>query len=364
MNIAFIAPANSIHTVKWVNSLGKRGHMVTLYSLACHKANELIANNIEVICLPGKAPAGYFTAAPRLKKLLRSRRFDVVNAHYASGYGTLARLSNAHPLLLNVWGSDVYDFPYESKLNGMLLRKNLLFADRLASTSNVMAAQVKRFLKNPDLEIDITPFGVDTVSAFSPERFDKRQMGRPVIGIIKTLEPKYGIEYLIEAFSMVSNRWEGMGSPLLEIYGRGSQLQELQALTEKLDIADQVSFKGFIEHTEVPAALSRFDLFVASSSESFGVAVVEAMAMGLPVVATDADGFTEVVQDGVTGIIVPRKNSTALADAIYDMLTHPDCMHQMGKAGRERAVKLYEWEKNVDTMEEIYRRLSGITYNH
>jgi glycosyltransferase involved in cell wall biosynthesis len=95
-----------------------------------------------------------------------------------------------------------------------------------------------------------------------------------------------------------------------------------------------------------------------SNSESFGVSALEAMACECPVVASDADGFTEVIEDGVSGIIVPRRNTEAAAAALQKFIDNPQMKEKMGKAARERVCKLYEWDTNVKQMVEIYRKFS------
>ena len=95
-----------------------------------------------------------------------------------------------------------------------------------------------------------------------------------------------------------------------------------------------------------------------SISESFGVSAIEAMACECPVVASNADGFTEVIEDGVTGIIVPRKDYMAAADAIEKFIHNRELVEKMGKAGRERVSRLYNWDENVQQMISIYNKMA------
>ena len=92
-------------------------------------------------------------------------------------------------------------------------------------------------------------------------------------------------------------------------------------------------------------------------SESFGVVAVEAMACGCPVVTSDADGFTEVVDNGKTGFIVPKRNPEATAEAIQRFVDHPELREIMGVAGRQRVLDLYNWNDNVDTMVNEYHKV-------
>src|SRR5690606_35214533 len=116
---------------------------------------------------------------------------DLVNAHYASGYGTTARFAGFAPTLLSVWGSDVFDFPMKSPLHRWWMRGNLMAATRVASTSHAMAAQTRRIA--PELgDIAVTAFGVETDRFAPPSPTVRRPEAAIVVGTVKTLKPVYG----------------------------------------------------------------------------------------------------------------------------------------------------------------------------
>jgi len=355
MRIAVLAAAKSIHTIKWVKALTARGHTVELFSLPDQKAPTGALGGVRVHYLKTGGVAGYWLCAGELKTLLRTFKPDVLNAHYASGYGSLARRCGVKPLLLSVWGSDVYDFPYQGYFNRHLIIKNLESATAIASTSNAMAEQVKR-VHFVSKKIFITPFGVDT-NIF--RRCGEPPEGKLTIGIVKALEPKYGVEYLIRGFSLLKNRMtkEGILPPdgiKLEIYGDGSLFPKLKKLAVELNIEKEAQFHGAVPHAYVPRIISSFDIYCApsiSDSESFGVAAVEAMACEVPVVVGDVDGFREVVRDRETGFIVTRRDPVMLANKLYTLACDKELRTQMGQAGRRRVQQLYEWEKCVTTME-------------
>ncbi|MBC8569471.1 glycosyltransferase [Zongyangia hominis] len=360
MKIALIAPANSIHTVKWANAFVSRGHKVRLYSLPSHaNQHEIIDERVQIVYLKTGGFKGYLLGGGELRRDIGRFAPDVVNAHYASGYGTLARMAKVHPLLLSVWGSDVYDFPLKSPLHKAMIWKNIQNSDQLASTSHVMAAQVKKLYPQYRKEIAVTPFGVDTA------RFSKREVEKEcfTVGTVKLLKEKYGLTYLVRGFAdFVKKLPEGERAQLL-LYGGGEQEGELRELIHTLGLDGMATLCGAIPNMEVPQAISGMDVFCVPSvlnSESFGVSAVEAMACEVPVIASDVDGFTETVEDGVTGFLVPRRDAGAIAERLWQLYTDWELRQKMSRAGRERVERLYNWEDNVSTMETILKETAKL----
>jgi L-malate glycosyltransferase len=359
MRVALLGPANSIHLQRWAGALVKRGH--TLCVISQHPCGrELLPASAEVAWLPHVGTLGYFLNARPLRRLLRRWRPELLNTHYASGYGTTSALVGFRPTLLSVWGSDVYDFPFESAAKGRLLRWNLQRATALASTSQAMVEQVRRLLPQRLDVIAVTPFGVD-LDRFTPDR-SRRTASRLTIGIVKSLAPKYGVDLLLRAFAGLARDADVNGLPQscrLLVVGDGPQRVALQALARELGIEDRVDFAGAVAHADVPGWLQRFDIYAAPSrldSESFGVAVIEASACALPVVVSDAGGLPEVVRDGQTGLVVPRDDVPALQAALKRLLLDATLRDELGRAGRAHVEHAYEWGQCVERMEACYAR--------
>ncbi len=353
MKVLFIGATNSNHTIRWVNSLAARGHEVLL---ACRGDQQQefgeISPNVTIHYMKFGGGIGYYLNVPELRALYRKFKPDIVNAHYATGYTTLARLAGTRPLISSCWGSDVYDFPLHSERNRRMLCKNLNYADAIASTSHAMADQARDMIRDPNRDITVTPFGVDA-DLFSPAE-QKVVNERPVIGIVKYLEPVYDIPLLIKAFAITYHNSTDV-KPILSITGGGPLKDELVALAESLGVGDSVFFHDTIKNAEVPKTVRGFDIFVnCSIRESFGVAVVEAMACEIPVVVTNAPGYREVVVDGETGIVLPDRDPETMAAAFRKLLDDPALRERYGKAGRKRVLENYVWDNNVTTMENLY----------
>lgn len=139
------------------------------------------------------------------------------------------------------------------------------------------------------------------------------------------------------------------------VYGEGKYRESLQNLIEKEKLEETVFLKGKIPNNQVPEILNNLDIFcITSNKESFGVAIVEAMACEVPVVATDAEGFCEVMEANSTGYIVERRNIKQIADALEKLIENRELRIKFGKNGRERVISNYDWKQNVKNMEDIY----------
>lgn len=369
MKIALLSGASSIHTVRWANGLSSAGHEV--HVITQHPMVDPFDPAVKVHLFPFRGVLGYFTMVPAVRKLLRKIKPDIVNAHYASGYGTTARLVGYHPWVLSVWGSDVYDFPHKSPLHKWLVKKNLRAADQVASTSYCMADETRSL--TPELaDISITPFGVDLLAYKGLAPPPALQKPKLVIGTVKTMQPKYGIDTLIEAYALLIKSLKA--KPELDalelelrLVGGGEQTAELQGLAQQLGVAESVNFVGRVPHTEVPQELAKLDVYVALSrldSESFGVAIIEAGAAGRPVVVSDAGGLPEVTVAGETGFVVPRENPQEAAEALEKLVLDAELRHRMGAAGQKHVAEHYSWDACIETMLGVYdKTISNNTAN-
>lgn len=343
MRILLLAAANSIHTVRWANAFVARGHEVHLVSQQ-HPLSALDAK-VHFHGLPHLQGTGYILNGGRIQRLVKRIAPDVVNTHYASGYGTLSLWIDRVPLVLNVWGSDVYEFPDRSPFHRMLIRRVLSHADRIVSTSKVMAERT-RVIHSGGAAVEVVPFGVDT-DRFGPEGVAVRSE-LVTIGTVKTLEPVYGVDRLVAAFIALA-RQKDMEHVRLRIVGGGSLLEALQREVISAGLAERVTFTGAVTHDQVPAELAKLDIYVAlSRAESFGVAVIEASACGLPVVVSDVGGLPEVVEDGVSGLVVPNGDVSLATNALTMLVHDPDLRGRMGRMGRARVLANYAWDTCVD----------------
>ncbi|MGQ9525691.1 MAG: glycosyltransferase [Armatimonadota bacterium] len=364
MRLAYIASPRSAHTIRWANAMGEKGHEILLITI--ENPSFSLHPSVVLRKLPFRRPAGYWLNAPWVRHLLARFRPDLLHVHYAAGYGVLGRLSGFHPRILSIWGSDVFLVPYQSRFQHHVVRKNLFAYDILCATGPAIAEQTRRIC--PEVgEILITPFGVD-LAQFVPNP-SHRDPSVVTIGTVKGLHPVYGTDILVRAFAELHQRLH-VSDPYLAsrlrllIVGRGTHRPQIEALVDKLGLASVTEMPGPVPHSEVPNWLNRLDIYVtASRSESFGVAVLEASACGIPVVVTNVGGLPEVVVDRTTGFIVPPENPSAIADALETLTRNPDLRQQMGSAGRQFVSSRYDWNDSVRIMEGVYAKAIALAAN-
>jgi glycosyltransferase involved in cell wall biosynthesis len=360
MRILILADPAAAHTIKWVNSLKARGIDIYLFGLGDYNPGDFINDiNIETLGVSEKvrdrsdgafSKVIYLLAIKKIKKIISQYKPNILHSHYASSFGLLGALTGFHPYIISVWGSDISTFP-SSLFRSRLLKFVLSRADQILSTSRAMREQTKTFTEK---EILLTPFGIDT------EKFSPKKVTRPfgendlVIGTVKTLKEYYGIEFLIEAFHILKNKYPSERLKLL-IVGGGDKMEYLKNLVLELGINADTFFTGYIRPDKVVDYHNMLDIYVAPSvRESFGVAVLEASSCCKPVVVSNVGGLPEVVDDEKTGFIVQRENPTRLAEAIEKLILNEQLRILFGENGRNKVIKEYNWTTSVDKMINIY----------
>lgn len=362
MKTVILGDAANPHTQKWTRYFADHGYEVHLISFQSGEIDGVIVHHLATPSFleispvaPLRVKFGYLFCLRAARRLITSLQPDILHAHWATSYGLAGAVSGYHPYIISTWGRDVTDSPRESWVMKKILEYNLSQADAITATSQILAEETAKY-EYTGKTIHHIPFGVD-LSLFPPVPVTRRK-GLLCIGTVKALEEKYGIEFLIRAYAKVK---------LLEpetrllIVGDGSLRDQLVELVVELGIADSVEFAGRVPNMEVIKYLHEIDIFVVpsvSKSETFGVAVVEASACGLPVVASNIGGLPEVVRDGETGFLVPPQNIEVLIENILKLVREPNLRIRLGSAGRNFVESEYTLEKCGARIEKIYHQLT------
>jgi glycosyltransferase involved in cell wall biosynthesis len=246
--------------------------------------------------------------------------------------------------------------PFGRFLNRIATR---VLADGVIAVSEEVRKELVESGVNPSM-ITAIPNGIDlSLYRQKSKRSSKRQAEDRdgadrrsfLIGTLARLSREKGIDTLIEAAKIVVTSYP---SARFVIGGTGPLRAELDKKVRDLRLEPYVRMPGFVD--DVPGFLSALDLYVLpSDSEGIGLAVIEAMAAGLPVVATRVGGVPEAVIDGVTGILVPPRQPKGLAQAIVRLLVDPDLAKTMGASGRERAEEVFDAKIAAERTLDVYR---------
>jgi glycosyltransferase involved in cell wall biosynthesis len=325
-----------------------RGHQVTL--LAPRESRiylESATYGIQAVALPiaWKRPRGVLA----LRRWLRANPPDVVNTHSSTDSWLTALSGWRAAVRTRHISAPVGANPASRWLYGSACR-------RVVTTGETLRRHLIEKLKLPESHVISVPTGIDL------ERFDRSKIpkgkkaaplpdGALVFGIVATLRSWKGHAFLLEAFEQVAGARD---DAQLLIVGDGPQRPALEAHIAAMRSRGRIHLTG--QRDDVPELLAAMDCFVLPSYANEGVpqAVMQAMAMALPVVSTRVGAIEEAVVDGETGIFVPPRDPAALARAMLELAQSPEKRTQMGNAGRRVAERKFSLERMLDAMETVF----------
>jgi glycosyltransferase involved in cell wall biosynthesis len=235
-------------------------------------------------------------------------------------------------------------------------------ADRAIAVSDFVLERLVRVNLLPPGRTSRIWNSVEVPEALVPEDRRKarlRDLGldplRPVVGCASRATPEKGIKPLLLAFDRVWRDFPGREKPQLIYMGSGPAWDEFSRIREKLPSRDGITLAGYVP--DAADVLGCVDVAVVPSlwEEAFGLAALEPMARGIPVIASRVGGIPEVIQEGETGLLVSAGDEEALAEAIAHLLTHPSLAEEFGRRGRDRALAAFSREKQVDALESLFR---------
>ena len=294
-----------------------------------------------------------------LKTFRRIQDYDIVycDAHNAAFYGLHKTISASAPrLVTTIYTSGIPRFFWQRR--SFFEPYNYLafkLADLVICPSNYSRGNVSQAYGVPLSKSRALHGGVH--SSLLAQTSIRKRKGRLTLlfcGRLNGRRPFKTLDVLLKAMPLILHRHRVE----LNIIGVGPRLDEYAALVRALGIEEEVHFLGFVDPTDVPTDYAHADLFVLPSRmENFPLVLLEAMASGLPVVATAVGGVPELVVSGETGLLVPPNDPQALAEAINSLLDDPKTMRAMGAKGREMVREHYTWDRVAERMAEYFREI-------
>lgn len=359
-----MSPVRVVHVVE---ALGRGGLERVVETLAC-KAS--VGFDVEVLCLSQGGPVADDLAAAGIRvhglalrdyyprSVLRGARAlvsaapDVVHTHghFAGVVGRLAaRLVGLRAVVHHLHTADSTLKPRHLRLERLLGR----MTRRVVCCSAAVARHAREVLGLPESLLEVVFNGIEAAPGISREEA-RRLLGgphAPIVGCVGSLTPHKGQAVLLRAFAALR---EPLRSSSLVLIGEGPERQAIEHLGTELGITSRLRLLG--ERADVRRLLPGFDLLAAPSigREGLGVAVLEGMDAGLPVVASRVGGLPEQVIDGRTGRLVPENDPDALAAAMSEVLSLPDHGAALGAEGQRQVEARFRAARMVRRIESIY----------
>ena len=292
------------------------------------------------------------------RQLLKKESFDLSHSFFSVPCGLLSwwlKKIKKIPYVVSLRGADVpgYSerFAFIYKILTPIIK--LIWQEAHFVVSNSQGLKDLANQSAPKQAIDIIYNGID-VNEFFP-RSDWEKATQNIITVSRLTKRK-GIEYLISAISEVKKSFPGVK---LFLAGDGDYRESLSGLVSHLELEETVIFLGLVPHEELPAQVyQKADLFVLPSlNEGMSNTMLEALASGLPLIATPTGGSEELIEEGKNGFIVPMKDPSALAEKIKFIFEQEKERIRMGINSRKKAEEL-SWQKVMEKYLELYRKIS------
>ena len=343
--------------------LQERGHRITLAAPPGSRlAVEAVRHHVPLLPLN---VTGYFhpLLLRRLRASLRSGAVDIIHCQHSRDLATVVPAMQMSgrtiPIVLSkrvgsyIAKKDLFHRYTHDAISRVLAISNVIHRNVIATTP----VSPERVLTLHDA-VDTSVFSAETVDRFKV----RREAGIPddalVVGFVGRFSPGKGLEDLLQAAHLLQPHHPAVRYLIVgeASHGEESYADAIHELSRRLDLQDVAVFAGY--RSDVPSVMASFDILAfPSHAESFGVVLIEAMAMGKPVVSTNCDGVLDIVLDGTTGITVPPKDPPALAHGLEQLIADADLRRRMGAAGRVRVLEHFDRTVQLRKLEEIYYSL-------
>ena len=296
------------------------------------------------------------------KKLHKAKPYQIVwsiMAAYASAAALmfLRRYPQVKFLLTLQEGDDISHIHKQVRGYKKIWQRIFRRADHIQAISQYLADWARK--EGATCPVEVAPNGVDT-SSFSPLSRGRSRGGENsnVIITVSRLVPKNGIDILIKAIAVIAKNAMAKQSLKLIIVGAGREEQNLKKLAKDLGVDEIVEFAGHVDHAQLPKYLIAADIFVRPSrSEGLGTAFLEAMAVGVPVIAARVGGVSDFLTDGETGIFCRENDPHDLAEKIERLISDDGLRHKLLENGKRLVQKSYTWGTIAESMDRILKSL-------
>lgn len=284
------------------------------------------------------------------------RPFDLIHAHVAVPNGAAGVIAARHygvPLVLTVHGADVNVTLARSPALRKLVVQTCNASDTTITVSTRLATELEEAGVRPGL-LEVVPNGIDPDEMGQVTPAGELAAGRWVLAAGNLVNSK-GYDDLIRAVSLLAPAYEDVR---VAIVGSGPERGRLERLARELRLKERVHFYGKQPPDRLHRLMAAADVFVLPSwREGFGIVYLEAMALGRPVIGCRGQGISDVIEDGVNGLLVEPRHPDGLAAAIRKVLDGSDSAREMGKKAQELVMAVYTWQVSAAKVHQVYERV-------
>ncbi|MFI1968614.1 glycosyl transferase [Streptomyces cinnamoneus] len=376
------AGGQNVYVARLAELLARRGHEVTVHT---RRDDAALPDRVPLPCgvVVEHVPAGPARVLPKdellghmtefgnhLARVWDRERPDVVHAHFwMSGMASLLGCRGLGTPVVQTFHAlgtvkrrhqGTADTSPAERLDAE--RRIAASCARVLATCSDEVRELGRMGVAPD-RCSVVPCGVDTEHfaargriALAPGR-----RARHRLLCVGRLVPRKGVDLAVRALARIPDaELLVAGGPPRDGLVHDPEAMRLLALARRLRVADRLVLLGCVPHEEMPALIRSADVVLCTPVyEPFGIVPLEAMACGVPVVATDVGGHRDTVAHGVTGLLVPPGEPDGLAGAVRELLGHPERLESFGRAGRTRVIARFTWDQVADGVERVYDRVAG-----
>ncbi len=303
-----------------------------------------------------KSWTGLRLIAPKLSKLLMDLSPDLVHAGPVQGPAFLASLTGIRPLVTMSWGSDLLLEAHRNIQTRMITRSTLMRSDVLVGDSKCIEKEARRYgFRGPYFQF---PWGVDLEHFCHESTANLRKQlnwqNNTVLLSMRSFEKLYDVACILEGFLIAVKEKPELR---LMIFGQGSQEEQLKKIAAQSGESDKIYFGGTVPLEQLPEVYRSADVYVsASHSDGASVSLMEALACGLPVLASDIPGNREWITPGENGWLFEIGNSTRLSQYLIEFGKESDTTKMMKKANRKLAEDRANWSKNFPVLLDAYEK--------
>lgn len=369
MKILYLTQCFCVHDQRFLAKLIEGGHAIYLLDLS-HKHPENVSESVTCVETPDalsslEVDSDVFLYLAAIEQAIAEINPDALHAGPMQTVAFAAALSGFSPLVSVSWGSDMLVTATSTPWNRWVTCFVLERSARFICDCQAVKAVADGIHELPDDAIYTFPWGIELkrYCEYPEFKIHKRRdwswENKTVVISTRAWRPHYGIEDIIHSFARAYKQNPDLR---LLLVGDGELKPEVEALIQEYKLSSVIHCPGMLAEEDVARYMSVADIYVCCTpSDGSSISLLEAMAMGLPAIATDNPGNREWVQDGVNGILINPEDHRAVAQAICSLANDSSLACRFGVSGRKIVEQCANWSLNSDQLLALYESLKSET---